>query len=659
VLQTGGVHGTALIAAVINSDLDMVQTLLDAGADKAINATDGEGWTVLHYACAEGRDASVARLLIEQGADVNAGVVPDLREAVTPASLACYYGRKDVLSVLLEREETDLDLGGGDNQQRPLRVAIETGKAEMVSMLLDTGRCSTDGKFSDGRNALTAAVATAESLETLNVLLEKTDEAGKPLDPNLHDPSGYSPLQHAAILGHVGMINRLVEAGAAISGESASDISAGDNDVDMERITPLQLAAAWNRHDAVRLLCEKHGADVNETLAGQCGMTALYMAIEAADLEMVELLLDLGADITILAEDSQETFFDVVCRRFGHDEEDSDNEEENEEERSEKRADQEVDDKEKEEQKKQDQDARDAMLWLLVQRGCFRSNKTGPRLHVLNDDSDCHKETDLFEAAFDGSTAKVQDSLDGLPDPPSVASRQLIEEALRVASARGHVALVSLLVRQPGIQINARDVTERTALHHAAMHLHWQVCALLTAKGASVSLEDKIGSTPIDLAVSNGMEGLGFIQENMDSLVLAINRRPSLLASLASNPPDKLSPTQVRDVISGSWSGYFERIAWPERGAYVLEIPARPSAVSREMTTFSGKNKDHAGEFHFHGFVDPAGIVWFVKLYKKHGWLYRGRLAVDQDSKIMRGTWGTNKKLWLGTFEVAKKEEGN
>ncbi len=44
-----------------------------------------------------------------------------------------------------------------------------------------------------------------------------------------------------------------------------------------------------------------------------------------------------------------------------------------------------------------------------------------------------------------------------------------------------------------------------------------------------------------------------------------------------------------------------------------------------------------------------------VKLYSRHGWLYRGQ--VDQEKQTFKGTWGSNRKLWFGTFKLTREEQ--
>lgn len=63
------------------------------------------------------------------------------------------------------------------------------------------------------------------------------------------------------------------------------------------------------------------------------------------------------------------------------------------------------------------------------------------------------------------------------------------------------------------------------------------------------------------------------------------------------------------------------------------------------------------GKFLYHGFIDEKNVVWFVKLYKRLGWLYRGEL--DPQLQTLRGTWGSNRKLWFGSFEFTRSLESS
>lgn len=225
-----------------------------------------------------------------------------------------------------------------------------------------------------------------------------------------------------------------------------------------------------------------------------------------------------------------------------------------------------------------------------------------------------------------------------------------IGEALHAASAMGHLETVrALLNGRRRARINARDATGRTALHYAANRLHAAVVDLLVDAGADVSLEDDAGSMPIDLAVRHGTRALSIAQKHMDNHGLAIRRRPTVMAGAGGQ--SAWAVRDIRRMLSGSWEGQYDYLTW-RRGRTdptSIEIPAK----SAEGFAFSGDGSDVVGPFKYHGFVDPLGFVWWVKMYEELGWLYKGRLSGD--GTVLKGTWGSNRKLWYGTFVLRKQ----
>ncbi|KXX83299.1 Ankyrin repeat and KH domain-containing protein 1 [Madurella mycetomatis] len=358
--------------------------------------------------------------------------------------------------------------------------------------------------------------------------------------------------------GNLKIIKILINAGAVVTGVPGNAIC-----------TPLQMAVGNGHPSAVRLLHE-YGANVNQTHSG--GLTAMMLATVNANKEMILLLLDMAASMRWIWEQTQSSLYDIAINSGIVD-----------------------------------------IAELLVCRGYFRSQQsteaTGKqRLSEMSSD-----ESNLVIMACNGVTQGIKELLG---KRGSSFQDQVFEEALRAASARAHLPVTSLLLRS-GVQMNSRDAVDRTALQYAAKHLHWDVADFLVEKGADISLENMIGSAPIDLAILHGMEAVSSIRANMDNFTLNISPRPSLLA-VTPDRSSNLSVMGTRKALSGSWSGHHERIAWEEK---------------------------------FHGFVDLIGIVWFVKLYERHGWLYRGQ--PDAEKKTLRGTWGNNRKLWLGTFVFA------
>ena len=88
---------TPLHAAVIGSQLNIVQLLLDLGADPAQRS--GQGRTALHNACARST-APVVELLLEHGAEMD-----ELSGdgGGTPLDFACDWKRRDIEQLLRGR----------------------------------------------------------------------------------------------------------------------------------------------------------------------------------------------------------------------------------------------------------------------------------------------------------------------------------------------------------------------------------------------------------------------------------------------------------------------------------------------------------------------------------------------------------------------------
>jgi hypothetical protein len=111
------------------ADRETVMTLLDAGADvDQISETPMRN-RALHASLALAKDAEVARLLIERGADVNAVQTAGYR----PLHQAAVAGREDLVRLLLD--------AGADKKARcdrgktPAEYARERGHAAVAALL--------------------------------------------------------------------------------------------------------------------------------------------------------------------------------------------------------------------------------------------------------------------------------------------------------------------------------------------------------------------------------------------------------------------------------------------------------------------------------------------------------------------------------------------
>lgn len=84
---------SALMMAALKGNIDGATLLLERGAQ-----VNKSGWTPLHYA-ATGPEPALVRLLIDRGADLNAGSP----NGTTPLMMAAQYGSEDSVKLLLER----------------------------------------------------------------------------------------------------------------------------------------------------------------------------------------------------------------------------------------------------------------------------------------------------------------------------------------------------------------------------------------------------------------------------------------------------------------------------------------------------------------------------------------------------------------------------
>jgi len=125
--NTGG--QTMLHLATIENDEDTVRKLVAAGAD--VNATDSDGLTPLHCACAFNADGRIVALLVKHGAD------PHARAAggTVPLHEAARHGHPKVVAYLLD-QGVDVNASTKDSHESALQLAINVGDLETVQMLL-------------------------------------------------------------------------------------------------------------------------------------------------------------------------------------------------------------------------------------------------------------------------------------------------------------------------------------------------------------------------------------------------------------------------------------------------------------------------------------------------------------------------------------------
>jgi ankyrin repeat protein len=274
-----------LVNAAKNADRETLRALLQAKVD--VNAADPDGTTALHWASYRD-DVESADLLIRAGARVNAAT--DL--GVTPLWTASLNGSETMVRRLLEggaNPNAALLLG-----ESPVMVASRSGFPVVVEQLIAKG-ANVNARAARGQTALMWAVSQKHP-DVVKVLIAHgadvhalsdvlTEVMAVPphgyLDYNRAIPhGGDTALMFAARVGDLASARLLVAAGANV------------NDADAWGVSATALAAHSGYRELVEFLLER-GADVN---AARAGFTALHAAIMQRDEKMVSALLAHGAD---------------------------------------------------------------------------------------------------------------------------------------------------------------------------------------------------------------------------------------------------------------------------------------------------------------------------------------------------------------------------
>ncbi|ROV91507.1 hypothetical protein VMCG_09439 [Cytospora schulzeri] len=125
-------------------DVELVELLLDSGADVNAPAGKSRGRTALQSACLAG-NMEVVEVLLSRGADVNAP--GSAYKGGTALHAACAKGRAEIVRRMLEAG-ADVNAEAGWHRQTPLQTAAVGGHVEIVEMLRAAGAV---GRASGGK----------------------------------------------------------------------------------------------------------------------------------------------------------------------------------------------------------------------------------------------------------------------------------------------------------------------------------------------------------------------------------------------------------------------------------------------------------------------------------------------------------------------------
>ncbi|MBN2444343.1 MAG: ankyrin repeat domain-containing protein [Spirochaetales bacterium] len=265
-----------------------IEDLMEQGVD--INKPDARGDTPLHKAATGTNTLSVAQFLIDKGASINAKVSSGSDEGATPLHRAARSGNLQVARLLVENGAdinsdahflgTPLIHAAANNQEKMIIFLVTEG-ADISTKI---GRCiSSDELVFSYEDKTILFWAIKQNRITI---IKKLISRGA--DVSAIDHEGKTPLHYAAQSGRNKIIPLLMEAGSLVD--------AKDND---KGYTPLMCAINGKQEDIAFQLISFH-ADC--TVLDKDNNTILHHAAEQGLNRLVMYLIDNKADVNARAQ---------------------------------------------------------------------------------------------------------------------------------------------------------------------------------------------------------------------------------------------------------------------------------------------------------------------------------------------------------------------
>lgn len=244
-----------LADAVEKQDRAAIAALLAKRVD--VNASQADGMTALHWAVYHD-DAKTAKRIVAAGGDAKAAN----RYGVTPLSIACRNGDAEIVELLLKAgADPNAALPGGETA---LMTAARTGKIGPVKALLARG-AKVNAKECRGQTALMWAAAEG-NLDVVDALLKAGADFRTPLR------SGFTPFFFAVREGRTAVALRLLKAGVKVNDVMRTGKPNGKPP--KTGISPLILAVE-NGHFSLAVALLKAGADPKDSRAGYTALHAI------------------------------------------------------------------------------------------------------------------------------------------------------------------------------------------------------------------------------------------------------------------------------------------------------------------------------------------------------------------------------------------------
>lgn len=278
------VFGNAVYFAVDNGDLEILQSLLNAGAD--VNTCFKDSRRTALTRAVEEQSVSIMNFLLEAGADVN---------GCTLAHHA-HDSLEDIDLLLWEANEYDHNTA---IDRTPLQAASFHPGTEIAKILIEAGaKVNMDSSARNLPEGFIAEVVEDEehlifygtavqiaARQGNMALIRLLCYAGADVNAPAFRWGGRTALQAAVESGNYSVIGYLLAAGADVNAAAA----------EKNGITALAAATVSQDRNILSSLCEE-GASFRETSAGDYAVTALAAATANRDVRFVRTLLHAGAN---------------------------------------------------------------------------------------------------------------------------------------------------------------------------------------------------------------------------------------------------------------------------------------------------------------------------------------------------------------------------
>jgi ankyrin repeat protein len=215
---------TALYSAAQRGYMDLVQMLLDHGADA--NIADSSGFRPISVCLEEGHE-DIALLLLERGVEVDFEGPGD----ENPLHVAARTGSEIVVKALLEAGCNARGLTA--TQETPLLIALSSVRHNVFNLLLESAPETIHVANIKGVYPVHMAAWMAD-LQSLEILIERGVDLGS------CDALGNNALHYASIKGNIHLVNRLLNLGVNVNGSTHE-----------YQIPPLCVAALYGHVDLI------------------------------------------------------------------------------------------------------------------------------------------------------------------------------------------------------------------------------------------------------------------------------------------------------------------------------------------------------------------------------------------------------------------------